>query len=100
MTSQLGGVSCAAAECTDNREVEPARSGKGNRVERNDLVSQLATDADDATVVVDVNGVLIDIEAVTTDRGSLVIVLNSEDVEDTLQKVASGRLPVRVTNTP
>lgn len=68
-------------------------------MERNDLIRQLAKDKDNVSVLVDVNGVLIDIEAVTTDRGSIVIVLNSEDVSDTLQKVASGRQPVRVTNT-
>jgi hypothetical protein len=43
------------------------------------------------SVAVDVNGLLIDVEAVATDRGMVVFVLNQEDLYDLLTKVADGR---------
>ena len=68
-------------------------------MQRNDLINQLATDKDNDSVTVDVNGVLIDVDAVTTSRGSIVVLLNPEDIGETLRKVASGELPVRDSNT-
>jgi hypothetical protein len=61
---------------------------------RNDFITHLSQ-ADNDNVVVDVNGILIDVEAVTTDRGNVVVVLNQEDLTDTLRKIADGRAPVQ-----
>jgi len=58
---------------------------------RNDLIV-LLSQRDNDTVTVDVNGILIDVDAVTVDRGAIVIVLNAEDLSETLQKTASGHL--------
>lgn len=46
-------------------------------------------------VVVDVNGVLIDVEAVKTERDTVVVILNQEDLWETLQKIAAGRMPLQ-----
>lgn len=53
---------------------------------RNDLIIQLSQFDNDG-VTVDVKGILIDVEAVTTDRGSVVLVLNPEDLRSTLDHV-------------
>ena len=66
---------------------------------RNDLIIQLTSGKDNEAVVVDVNGILIDVDAVTMTRDTIVILLNPEDVTDTLRKVASGQLPVQESNT-
>ena len=46
---------------------------------RNDLIIQLTSGKDNEAVVVDVNGVHIDVDAVTVTRDTIVIVLNPED---------------------
>lgn len=61
---------------------------------RNDLITHLSR-TDNDSVVVDVNGVLIDVEAVTIARGMVVIVLNQEELSDTLQRISDGRTPLR-----
>ena len=61
---------------------------------RNDLIVQLSGTGDNDTVTVDINGTLIDIEAVKSDRG-IVIVLNGEDLADVLGKIASGKQPLK-----
>ena len=61
---------------------------------RNDLIT-LLSQSDNNTVTADVNGILIDVDAVTVDRGSIVIVLNVEDLSETLWKIASGRLALQ-----
>jgi len=58
---------------------------------RNDLII-LLSQRDNDTVTVDVNGILIDVDAVTFDRGTIVIVLNAEDLSETLRKTASCHL--------
>jgi hypothetical protein len=60
---------------------------------RNDLITQLSRQDNDP-VSVDVNGILIDVERVTVARDDIVIVLNPEDLSDTLRKLASGQLPL------
>lgn len=63
-------------------------------MQRNDLIIHLSrTDNDSA--VVDVNGVLIDVEGVKAERDSVVIVLNQEDLLETLAKIADGRMTVK-----
>jgi hypothetical protein len=65
-------------------------------VQRNDLITHLSrTDNDNDNVVVNVNGVLIDVEAVKAERDSVVIVINQEDLLETLTKIADGRMPVQ-----
>lgn len=66
---------------------------------RNDLIIQLTSGKDNEAVVVDVNGVHIDVDAVTVTRDTIVIVLNPEDVTDVLRKVASGKMLVHGPNT-
>jgi hypothetical protein len=61
---------------------------------RNDLITLLAQRNND-TVAVDVNGILIDVDAVTADRGNVVLTLNPEDLSDTVRQIASGRLPLQ-----
>ena len=60
---------------------------------RNDFITLLSR-PDDDSVVVEVNGILIDVEAVTTDRGMVVVVLNHEDLSNTLTRIADGRMPL------
>lgn len=57
---------------------------------RNDLISLLA-EKDNDTTTVSVNGILIDIEAVSTERGAIVLILDPEDLQCTLDQVAAGR---------
>jgi hypothetical protein len=65
-------------------------------VQRNDLITQLSrTRTDNDSVVVDVNGILIDVEDVKAERDSVVIVLNQEDLLETLAKIADGRMTVQ-----
>jgi hypothetical protein len=66
---------------------------------RNDLITQLSRQDNDP-VSVDVNGILIDVERVTVARDDIVIVLNPEDLFDTLQKLASGRLSLPADHEP
>lgn len=61
---------------------------------RNDFITHLSR-ADNDSVVVDINGFLIDVEGVKTERGSVVVVLNEEDLRETLQKIADGRMPLQ-----
>jgi hypothetical protein len=56
---------------------------------RNDLILHLSQHDND-TVTVDVNGVLVDVDTVTTDRGSIVIVLDPEDMQSVLRSVAAS----------
>ncbi len=56
---------------------------------RNDLILHLSQHDND-TVTVDVNGVLVDVDTVTTDRGSIVIVLDPEDMQNALSSVAKA----------
>lgn len=66
---------------------------------RNDLIDLLSR-WDYETVAVNVNNVLLDIETVVPDRDGLAIVLNSEDLLDTLRGVASGRAIVQNPEKP
>jgi hypothetical protein len=52
---------------------------------RNDLITLLSQYANDP-VTVDVNGIFIDVEAVTSERGHVVLVLNPEDAHGTLEQ--------------
>ena len=61
---------------------------------RNHLIT-LLSQSDNNTVTADVNGILIDVDAVTADRGAIVIVLNTEDLSETLREIASGRLALQ-----
>lgn len=63
-------------------------------MQRNDLITHLSR-TDNDTVAVDVNGVLIEVEAVKTDRGMVVIVLNQEDLLSTLTAIADDRTPIQ-----
>jgi hypothetical protein len=63
-------------------------------VQRNDLITHLSR-TDNDSVVVDVNGVLIDVEGVKAERDSVVIVLNQDDLLETLAKIADGRMTVQ-----
>ena len=55
---------------------------------RNDLIT-LLSQQDNDTVTIDINGTLIDIEAVTNARGLIVLVLQPEDLHDTLKQIAA-----------
>lgn len=57
---------------------------------RNDLITQLSQ-FDNDSVTVDVKGILIDVESVTTDRGSVVLVLNPDDLCSTLDHATDSR---------
>jgi hypothetical protein len=61
---------------------------------RNDLIVSLSEKDNDA-VTVNVNGILIDVDSVSYDRESIVLVLDPEDLRSTLTQVASGRLAPR-----
>ena len=67
---------------------------RGSPLHRNDFITQLSQ-VDNDCVVVEINGVLIDVEEVRSDRGSVVAVLNPEDLADVLQKIADGRRPLQ-----
>lgn len=67
-------------------------------MQRNDLITHLSR-TDNDSVVVNVNGVLIDVEAVKAERDSVVIVINQEDLLETLAKIADGRMPVERPTT-
>lgn len=54
---------------------------------RNDLINLLAERDNDA-VTVDVGGILIDIDAVSYDRGNIVLVLDPEELQGTLEQTA------------
>ena len=56
---------------------------------RNDLITNLSQHDNDA-VTVNVNGILIDVDTVTTARDSIVLVLDPEDLQSVLSKVADG----------
>ncbi len=63
-------------------------------MQRNDLITHLSR-TDNDTVAVDINGVLVDVEAVTTARDRVVIVLDQEDLASTLAAIADGRTPIQ-----
>jgi hypothetical protein len=67
-------------------------------VQRNDLITHLSR-TDNDSVVVNVNGVLIDVEGVKAERDSVVLVINQEDLLETLAKIADGRMPVERPTT-
>lgn len=54
---------------------------------RNTLMS-LLSERDNDTVTVDIGGLLIDVESVTfdEDRGSIVLILNPDDLRETLER--------------
>jgi len=54
---------------------------------RNDLVTYLGEQSND-TVTVDINGILIDVDSVTlaTDRGSIVLALDPDDLRSSLER--------------
>ena len=54
---------------------------------RNDLITLLG-EQDNDPVTVDVGGILVDVAAVTADRGSVVIVCDPEDLRATLDQLA------------
>lgn len=56
---------------------------------RNDLITLLGEQDNDA-VTVDVGGILVDVDAVRNDRGSIVLLLDQEDLRNVLAQVASG----------
>lgn len=56
---------------------------------RNELIVLLSQHDNDA-VTVNVDGVLIDVEAVTVDRGSIVLELDQEDVHSVVRRGPSG----------
>jgi len=51
---------------------------------RNDLIVLMSA-YDNDTVVADVNGILIDVESVDSDRESIVLVLNQDDLRSVTQ---------------
>ena len=61
---------------------------------RNDLITQLAQ-KDNDNVAVDVGGILVDVRGVSTDRGSIVLLLEPEEFAATLRQVASDGPPVQ-----
>jgi len=63
-------------------------------VQRNDLIIHLSR-TDNDSVVVNVNGVLIDVEGVRAERDSVVLVINQDDLLETLTKIADGRMRVQ-----
>lgn len=64
---------------------------------RNHLIA-LLSEKDNDTVTVDLSGILIDIEAVTGDRGCIVLNLNLEDVEEVVHRMASRTPTDHTTN--
>jgi hypothetical protein len=67
-------------------------------VQRNDLIIHLSR-TDNDSVVVNVNGVLIDVEGVKAERDSVVLVINQDDLLETLTKIADGRMSVERPTT-
>lgn len=63
-------------------------------MQRNDLITHLSR-TDNDSVVVNVNGVLIDVEDVRAERDSVVLVINQDDLLETLTKIADGRMPIQ-----
>lgn len=63
-------------------------------MQRNDLITHLSR-TDNDNVVVNVNGVLIEVEGVKVERDSVVLVINQEDLLETLTKIADGRMSVQ-----
>lgn len=63
-------------------------------MQRNDLIIHLSR-TDNDSVVVNVNGVLIDVEGVRAERDSVVLVINQDDLLETLTKIADGRMRVQ-----
>jgi hypothetical protein len=57
---------------------------------RNDLIAMLSQH-DNNPITADVNGIMIDVEEVTVDRDSIVLILNQEDVTSVL-RLARGPL--------
>ena len=56
---------------------------------RNDLIT-LLSQKDNDTVTVDVGGTLVDIEAVADARGGIALILQPDDLQDTLTRIAAG----------
>jgi hypothetical protein len=84
----VGGVAAPGPEISDHHRT------KGVPVQRNDLITHLSR-TDNDSVMVNVNGVLIDVEAVKVERDAVVIVINQEDLLETLTKIADGRMTVQ-----
>lgn len=61
---------------------------------RNDLITQLSSRDNDA-VTVSLNGYLIDVDAVTDARGGIVLMLDQQDLQDTLNEILrhTGKVP-------
>ena len=73
---------------------KPISAEKGHPVLRNDLITHLSR-TDNDSVVVNLNGVLIDVEGVKAERDSVVLVINRDDLLETLTKIADGRMPIQ-----
>lgn len=56
---------------------------------RNDLITLLA-EKDNDPVTVCLNGFMIDVHAITDARGHIVLVLDPEEMADTLKQIAAG----------
>lgn len=65
---------------------------------RNHLMT-LLSEKDNDTVAVDVNGILIDVDAVTIDRGCIVLVLNPEDMQGALGRMSCPDRPAASKET-
>jgi uncharacterized protein YmfQ (DUF2313 family) len=55
---------------------------------RNDLITLLAEAEDNNAVTVSVNGALVDVDSVSAQDGSIVLLLDPEDLQDTLKRWA------------
>lgn len=55
---------------------------------RNDLITLLAEAEDNNAVTVSVNGALVDVDSVSAQDGSIVLLLDLEDLQDTLKRWA------------
>jgi hypothetical protein len=56
---------------------------------RNDLITHLSG-TDNDPVVVDVNGIFVDVEKVTTGQGRVIVLLGQGDLDAALSKPAPG----------
>jgi hypothetical protein len=56
---------------------------------RNYLITNLSQHDND-TVTVSVNGILIDVDSVTSDRGGIVLILDPRDEQSVLRQVAEN----------
>jgi hypothetical protein len=84
----VAGVAARDPEIFDHQRT------KGGTVQRNDLITHLSR-TDNDSVVVNVNGVLIDVEGVRAERDSVVLVINQDDLLEILTKIADCRMPIQ-----